>query len=189
MEGQDVFIFESPLDALMLEEQVGTAIMGNFLSKEQVEKIKSKNPKRIIFVPDKDEPAQKTIIENASHFDNPLVFDKFRGKDIGEARINYIDIADCKKLTKDYKIIIPKKKEVKMVSKENEDQQRKDFMNEIYKAEKEIEDDKELEKNWGFSRETIDIIRSVYSEQPESELIKAVKKQHGDFFKNIIKTQ
>jgi len=60
----EVFIFEGVFDALSLDHQVGTCLLGARLSKEQAIKIWDRAPKRIIFVPDTDATGYNTLKSN-----------------------------------------------------------------------------------------------------------------------------
>ena len=106
----DVFIFEGLFDALMLKEQIGTAMLSADLGVEQIKKIWDTAPKRIIFVPDNDETGKRTLSRNidlAVKYKPPslhteiLIFrieEKF--KDFGESGENYIDINKCVRYNK-----------------------------------------------------------------------------------------
>ena len=99
-----VFIFEGVFDALMLENQVGTAMLSADLGKEQAVKILSKAPKNIIFVPDNDETGMNTLEKNINLFlkykppsldINIFVYYIKKAKDFGETGKNSIDISEC----------------------------------------------------------------------------------------------
>lgn len=104
---KEVFIFEGVFDALMLKEQIGTAMLSADLGKKQAVKILSKAPEVIVFVPDNDETGKKTLDRNIKLLlkykppsINPkiYVFENYpKGcKDFAEAGRNSIDIErDC----------------------------------------------------------------------------------------------
>lgn len=60
----ELFIFEGTMDAMSLDDQVGTAILSADLGSNQLLKIMDKSPKRIIFVPDNDATGKKTLEKN-----------------------------------------------------------------------------------------------------------------------------
>ena len=99
-----VFIFEGVFDALMLKEQVGTAMLSADLGKQQAIKILNKVPDNIIFVPDNDETGKKTLEKNIklilrykapSQKLNILIYYLQDVKDFGETGNNSIDINNC----------------------------------------------------------------------------------------------
>lgn len=109
-EGGDVFIFEGLMDALMLEHQVGTAMMKAHLSSTQASKIWNRMPGRVILVPDTDKAGQEALKRNISmigKYKPPslnseiLVYDIPKPyKDLNESGIHEIDINDCKPYSK-----------------------------------------------------------------------------------------
>jgi len=105
-----VFIFEGVLDALMLEKQVGTAMLSADLGKEQAIKIHDKAPKNVIFVPDNDETGKSTLEKNINLFlkykppssNIDLMVYEIRGdaKDFGETGKHHISLNECRKWNK-----------------------------------------------------------------------------------------
>lgn len=102
----DIFIFEGVFDAMSLEfPQVGTCMLSSFLKEEQARKILSKNPLRIVFVPDKDENIKTriTILENLIKSYHRLVDIKKYGQNISFMVYNipdgYKDFNEYKKDT------------------------------------------------------------------------------------------
>lgn len=102
----EVFIFEGVFDALMLNTQVGTAMLSADLSKKQAIKILDKAPKKIIFVPDNDDTGRNTLEKNINtilqYKPNSLrieifVYEITGVKDFSETGMNFIDIKKCKK--------------------------------------------------------------------------------------------
>ena len=103
-ENGDVFIFEGLFDALMLEEQVGTAMLSSDLGKKQAVKIIDKIPRNVIFVPDNDEAGKKSLQKNINLFlkykpssvdINVFVYYIGDAKDFGETGKHHIDIREC----------------------------------------------------------------------------------------------
>ena len=101
-----VFIFEGVLDALMLENQIGTATLNANLSKAQTVKILDRAPSTIVFVPDNDDTGKRNLdknIETLLRYKPPslkldvLVYTIEEGKDLGETGKNSIDVLECKK--------------------------------------------------------------------------------------------
>jgi len=99
-----VFIFEGVFDALMLEGQIGTAMLSADLGKEQAIKILDKAPKNVIFVPDNDETGENTLEKNiklfikykATSLDiNIMVLYLMGVKDFAETGKNHIDLREC----------------------------------------------------------------------------------------------
>ena len=81
----DVFIFEGAFDAMSLDfPQVGTCMLSSVLKEEQAKKILSKNPSRIVFVPDKDDKVMTkiTILKNLIKSYNRIIDNKKYGQDI-----------------------------------------------------------------------------------------------------------
>ena len=99
---ESLFIFEGIFDSIMLENQIGTAILTNSISDQQIEKITQKNPKKIIFVPDNDKIGRKKLFYNVKKFKqfekeiDFFVFDDFEGKDFSESGENFIDEKKCR---------------------------------------------------------------------------------------------
>jgi len=99
-----VFIFEGVFDAIMLKEQVGTAMLSADLGKQQAIKILSKAPSTIMFVPDNDEAGKNTLEKNIKlilKYKPPslklkiLIYYLQDVKDFGETGKDFIDINDC----------------------------------------------------------------------------------------------
>lgn len=104
-EGGTIFIFEGVFDALMLDSQIGTAMLSSDLGKEQAIKILDTAPKNIIFVPDNDEAGEKSLRRNIklllryspqSLNLSVLVYNIIDVNDFGETGKHYIDINECK---------------------------------------------------------------------------------------------
>jgi hypothetical protein len=113
---KEVFIFEGIFDALMLENQIGTAMLSADLGKEQVIKIWNKTPENIIFVPDNDFTGIRTLENNIKTIlkykppslvrSNILVYNiPNKYKDFGEAGRHNIDINECKEYNKFMEIV------------------------------------------------------------------------------------
>lgn len=106
-EGERIYITEGPLDAMYLYDYPVTAIMGNKLSRFQIEKLLWKKPAEIVFIPDNDEKKQtkenvnKNLIKNINNIKEMSDykidigvykwFDISNKKDINSAGIDYID--------------------------------------------------------------------------------------------------
>lgn len=104
----EIFIFEGAMDALSLKDQIGTAILSADIGHIQVKKIMDKNPKRIVFVPDRDKTGKKTLGANLKKlirgkeaikceilvYKVPEPFKDFNEYAIGTGN-NFIDIKDC----------------------------------------------------------------------------------------------
>lgn len=110
---EDIFITEGPIDAMTLYDYNVTSLLNTRISEPQINKILSKNPKRIIFVPDYDETLAKrervgkTLAENMLKVMNisnnsidvgiyewhKMLADKGKkfAKDINEAQLTYVD--------------------------------------------------------------------------------------------------
>ena len=104
-EGSPVFVFEGALDALMLTEQIGVATGGADISIIQAKKIASKNPSKIILVPDNDEQSRKSLLSNHQTLQlrsqvPVLIFDEYNAKDIGEERLYVIPETKVRKFNK-----------------------------------------------------------------------------------------
>jgi hypothetical protein len=105
-----VFIFEGVFDALMLDKQVGTAMLSADLGKTQAVKIWNKVPNCIVFVPDNDKTGKSTLEKNiqillkykpASVQADILIYEiEDQYKDFGETGKNFIDLNDCKEYNK-----------------------------------------------------------------------------------------
>ncbi len=69
-ENEDIFISEGPIDAMTLFDYNVTSLLNTVVSEPQILKLKKKNPKRIIYIPDYDETrakrqrVSKTLSEN-----------------------------------------------------------------------------------------------------------------------------
>lgn len=116
-EGKDLFIFEGLLDALSLEEQVGTAMVTSTLGDKQAIKIWERSPGRIIIVPDNDRAGQENLIRNYRKllFHRPpslsnvevLKYDLPNGfKDFNETGEHFIDIKECSSVKKSVKLFV-----------------------------------------------------------------------------------
>lgn len=120
----DIFIFEGLFDALMLDNQVGTASLKSFLSKTQASKIWNKAPKNVILVPDNDEAGRKSLMTNVAMLERykpPSLKSKVliykipkQFKDFNETGLHFIDINECHPYEKaealklfDWKIKVP----------------------------------------------------------------------------------
>jgi DNA primase len=99
-----VFIFEGVFDALMLDKQVGTAMLSADINKTQIIKIWNKAPKMIIFVPDNDKAGKKTLDKNINlllRYKPPslntkvLIHEVLYYKDFSESGCNSINISEC----------------------------------------------------------------------------------------------
>jgi hypothetical protein len=122
----EVFIFEGVFDALSLGfPQVGTAMLSSVIKDEQARKILSKNPRRIILVPDKDEKIKvritildsliktaEKLLENKKYKQDftILVYDLPEGyKDFNEYKmstgIGNIPLDECKVFNKTTKMM------------------------------------------------------------------------------------
>lgn len=109
-EGGAVFIFEGLMDALSLDEQVGTSMNKAHLSREQASKIWNRAPGRIILVPDTDNAGQNALKSNIAtlgRYKPPsldtdiLVYDIPKPyKDFNETGRHSIDINECEPYSK-----------------------------------------------------------------------------------------
>jgi len=63
-EDEDLFVFEGLMDALSLENQVGTATLTSTIGDKQAIKIWDRAPGRIILVPDNDKAGRDNLIRN-----------------------------------------------------------------------------------------------------------------------------
>jgi ribosomal protein S27E len=110
-EDGDLFIFEGLMDALSLENQIGTATMTSTLGDKQAIKIWDKAPGRIILVPDNDKTGRDNLIRNYRKllFHRPpslnntevLKYSLPEGvKDFNETGKHFIDINECDEIKK-----------------------------------------------------------------------------------------
>lgn len=110
-EGGDLFIFEGLMDALSLENQVGTAMVTSTLGDKQAIKIWDKAPGRIVLVPDNDKAGRDNLIRNYKKllFHRPpslsnvevLKYELPEGfKDFNETGKHFIDISECEEIKK-----------------------------------------------------------------------------------------
>lgn len=100
----EVFIFEGVFDALSLDfPQVGTAMLSSTIKDEQARKIMSRNPRRVILVPDKDEKRKVriTILEGLIRTAEKLLENKKYKQDF---TLLVYDIPDGYKDFNEYKI-------------------------------------------------------------------------------------
>jgi len=106
---ETVFIFEGVFDALMLKDQIGTAMLSSDLGKQQASKILDRAPKEIIFVPDNDETGKRTLEKNIKtiltykppSLDLKIYVHRIKkGKDFGETGENHIDEKKCEEWKK-----------------------------------------------------------------------------------------
>lgn len=104
-EGETIFIFEGVFDAMMLDKQIGTAMLSSDLGKGQVIKILDTAPKTIVFIPDNDEAGKNSLRKNIKlllrylpqSLDlSVLIYNIINAKDFGETGKHYIDINECK---------------------------------------------------------------------------------------------
>jgi DNA primase len=112
-----VCICEGVFDAMSFDEQVGTAMIGAELSKQQAVKIWQSAPENIIYVPDNDETGMKNIDNNINTLYNnkiPFVesnlyiyFVDEKYKDFNEYKVHTgigkIKLEDCIPIEKYYK--------------------------------------------------------------------------------------
>ncbi len=104
-EDGNIFIFEGLMDALMLDEQTGTASLKSFISKTQASKIWNKAPGKIILVPDNDKAGRKSLIINVAMIERyrppslkseVLIYDiPKQYKDFNDTGLHFIDIKKC----------------------------------------------------------------------------------------------
>jgi len=104
-------ICEGVFDAMYLKYPVTTSCLSTTLSDEQCKKILSKNINNIIIIPDNDYASYSNIRNNYKmliknkEFNkkvNFYIYEYIGGKDLNEAKINYINLDDCKKLNELY---------------------------------------------------------------------------------------
>ena len=109
--GGTLFIFEGIFDSMMLENQVGTALLSADISDRQIKKIIQKNVKKVVFVVDKDDTGRKTLLRNVNLFKQYAfdiefyVYDNYEGKDFNESGMHYIDEGKCRLFNKTSEII------------------------------------------------------------------------------------
>ena len=102
---QPVFVFEGVMDALKLEDQIGTSSNGLFLDDLQIEKILKKNPSKIILVPDKDQEGKEGLEKNILNIKKQsnidiFIYDSYKGKDFGEDGATFINENKCRSVNK-----------------------------------------------------------------------------------------